>query len=130
MWSSSRRETFDIELSATILRIIARTGYRDREKPHSSPLPHHAAYGSVLRGSVRQSRSFKLESELRKEGTMAIFHADRMLDDWAMAWSVHDVDKLLSLFTDDCVYEDVTLGAVNHGKAELKGFADRLLRSI
>jgi hypothetical protein len=26
--------------------------YRDREKPHSSPLPHHAAYGSVLRDSA------------------------------------------------------------------------------
>ena len=29
--------------------------YRDREEPHSSPLPHHAAYGSVLRGSADQS---------------------------------------------------------------------------
>ena len=26
--------------------------YRDREEPHSSPLPHHAAYGSVLRDSA------------------------------------------------------------------------------
>jgi hypothetical protein len=26
--------------------------YRDREKPHSSPLPHHRAYGSVHGGSV------------------------------------------------------------------------------
>ena len=25
---------------------------RDREEPHSSPLPHHAAYGSVLRDSA------------------------------------------------------------------------------
>ena len=31
--------------------------YRDREKPHSSPLPHHAAYGSVLRGSADQASS-------------------------------------------------------------------------
>jgi steroid delta-isomerase-like uncharacterized protein len=61
---------------------------------------------------------------------MAILNADRMLDDWAVAWSVHDIDKLLSLFTDDCVYEDVTLGAVNHGKAELKGFADRLFAAF
>ena len=27
-------------------------GHRDREEPCSSPLPHHAAYGSVLRGSA------------------------------------------------------------------------------
>lgn len=26
--------------------------YRDRGKPHDSPLPHHAAYGSVLRDSA------------------------------------------------------------------------------
>jgi hypothetical protein len=26
--------------------------HRDREEPHDSPLPHHAAYGSVLRGSA------------------------------------------------------------------------------
>jgi len=31
--------------------------YRDREEPHDSPLPHHAAYGSVLRGSADQGRS-------------------------------------------------------------------------
>jgi hypothetical protein len=27
-------------------------GYRDREKPRGSPLPHHRAYGSVHGGSV------------------------------------------------------------------------------
>ncbi|CAB1065825.1 hypothetical protein D1BOALGB6SA_10624 [Olavius sp. associated proteobacterium Delta 1] len=26
--------------------------YQDRKGPHSSPLPHHAVYGSVLRGSA------------------------------------------------------------------------------
>ena len=57
---------------------------------------------------------------------MAKFPVDKILDDWAVAWSVHDTDKLLSLFTDDFVYEDVTLGAVHNGKAELKGFADTL----
>jgi ketosteroid isomerase-like protein len=34
-------------------------------------------------------------------------------------WSSHDIDHLLSLFTDDCIYEDVTFGVVNRGKAEL-----------
>ena len=28
-------------------------------------------------------------------------------------------EKILSLYTDDCVYEDVTFGVVKHGKAEL-----------
>jgi steroid delta-isomerase-like uncharacterized protein len=48
---------------------------------------------------------------------------DRPFKDWAAAWSLHDVDKLLSLCVDDCVYEDVTMGAVRRGKAELKSFA-------
>lgn len=32
-------------------------GYRDREEPRNSPLPHHAAYGSVLRDSADQASS-------------------------------------------------------------------------
>jgi len=32
--------------------MLFKIGYRDREEPHSSPLPHHAAYGSVLRDSA------------------------------------------------------------------------------
>jgi hypothetical protein len=31
--------------------------HRDREAPHSAPLPHHAAYGSVLRDSADQAES-------------------------------------------------------------------------
>ena len=38
------------------------------------------------------------------------------------AWNSHDVDKIASFFTDDCVYEDLAFGVVNRGKKELKGF--------
>jgi hypothetical protein len=31
--------------------------YRDRDAPHKAPLPHHAAYGSVLRDSADQAES-------------------------------------------------------------------------
>jgi steroid delta-isomerase-like uncharacterized protein len=71
-----------------------------------------------------------MESEHRKEGKMKIFQAEGMLEEWAVAWSVHDIDKLNSLFTDDCVYEDVALGAVHHGKAELKGFAEGIFAAF
>ena len=37
---------------------------------------------------------------------------------------------MLSLFTDDCIYEDVSFGAVNHGKAELKSFADGIFAAF
>jgi steroid delta-isomerase-like uncharacterized protein len=37
-------------------------------------------------------------------------------------WS-HDLPNLLPIFTDDVVYEDKTVGAVLHGKEELRDFA-------
>src|SRR4051812_25309582 len=58
-----------------------------------------------------------------KESGMATMAADKALQDWAAHWSSHDMDALLGIFTDDCIYEDVTLGVVNHGKAELTAFA-------
>ena len=35
----------------------ANRAYRDRDTPHKAPLPHHAAYGSVLRDSADQAES-------------------------------------------------------------------------
>jgi steroid delta-isomerase-like uncharacterized protein len=37
------------------------------------------------------------------------------------------MDNVLPLYTDDCVYEDVTLGVVNHGKDELRAFGGLFL---
>ena len=61
---------------------------------------------------------------------MAISGAERILDDWAAAWSSREPDKVLSLFTDNCVYEDVTFGAVNRGKKELRAFAEGVFAGI
>jgi hypothetical protein len=33
------------------------SSYRDRDALHKAPLPHHAAYGSVLRDSADQAES-------------------------------------------------------------------------
>ena len=38
---------------------------------------------------------------------MASADTHGILDKWASAWSSHDVEVILRLFTDDCVYEDV-----------------------
>jgi steroid delta-isomerase-like uncharacterized protein len=46
------------------------------------------------------------------------------------AWNAHDPDALVALFTEDCVYEDVTLGVVNHGTAELRAFAEGVFTAI
>jgi steroid delta-isomerase-like uncharacterized protein len=56
--------------------------------------------------------------------------ADRALIGMANAWSSHDVDKLLALFIDNCVYEDVTFGVVTRGKSELRGFAEATFKAI
>jgi len=61
---------------------------------------------------------------------MATSESKRILEDWANAWSSHDTERLLALFTEDCVYEDVTFGVVNHGKAELQTFADGTFAAI
>jgi steroid delta-isomerase-like uncharacterized protein len=42
---------------------------------------------------------------------------------WIAAWNSHNPDKMLALFTDDIVYEDVAFGEVSHGSAELRKFA-------
>jgi steroid delta-isomerase-like uncharacterized protein len=49
---------------------------------------------------------------------------------WATAWSSGDPERVVALFTSDCVYEDVTLGAVNRGSDELRGFASGFMSAI
>ena len=49
---------------------------------------------------------------------------DRVLDEFIAGWSTHDMERLLPLFTDDVEYEDVTFGVANHGKEELRAFAE------
>jgi steroid delta-isomerase-like uncharacterized protein len=62
---------------------------------------------------------------------MATTGAERVLDDWAAAWSSPErVEQLLSLFPDDCIYEDVTFGVVNRGKAELRAFAEGVFAAV
>jgi steroid delta-isomerase-like uncharacterized protein len=55
---------------------------------------------------------------------------ERVLDEWAIAWSSGDVQRLLGLFTDDVYYEDVTFGSVNQGKSALRDFASAVFGSF
>lgn len=45
-----------------------------------------------------------------------------LLKESLAALNSHDVEKSISYYTDDCIYEDVALGKVNRGKEELKAF--------
>lgn len=64
---------------------------------------------------------------------MATSDVERMLDEWAMAWSSidnKDPERLLALFADDCVYEDITQGVGTRGKEELRSFVNRAFAAI
>jgi steroid delta-isomerase-like uncharacterized protein len=61
---------------------------------------------------------------------MATSDLERMLDDWATAWSSHDPERVLALFTDDCVFEDVTFGVLTRGKDDLRTFASGAFAAV
>ena len=61
---------------------------------------------------------------------MTMSSTDTALKEWAAAWSSGDPDRLASIFTDDGVYEDGTMGVLTGGKAELKAFADGIFAAI
>ena len=48
----------------------------------------------------------------------------RAIERWAAHWSAHDLERLLPLFSEDVIYEDVAMGAMNRGGAELRAFAE------
>lgn len=49
---------------------------------------------------------------------------DTIFDRLEKAWSDQDVDALVSLFTDDCVYQDLALGARHVGHDGIRAFAE------
>ena len=54
----------------------------------------------------------------------------KISDNFIAAWNSHDVERVISVFTDDVLYEDVTFGAVNHGSAELRKFATSIFEAV
>jgi steroid delta-isomerase-like uncharacterized protein len=54
----------------------------------------------------------------------SLVEQQRAIREWAEHWSAHDLGRLLQLFSEDVVYEDVTLGVVNRGLVELRAFAE------
>jgi steroid delta-isomerase-like uncharacterized protein len=60
-----------------------------------------------------------------KEHVMLTADIERMLDEWAIAWSSSantDPERVLALFADDGMYEDVTSGVVVRGKEDLRRY--------
>lgn len=48
---------------------------------------------------------------------------EKMFREYLATWSTHDVEKMASFFTDDCVYENLASGQVYRGKDSLKAWA-------
>ncbi len=54
----------------------------------------------------------------------------KMMGEYISAWNSHDVNQILSFFTDDGVLEDLALGVVSHGKKELTAFLNSSFTDI
>lgn len=50
----------------------------------------------------------------------------QVVRDYIDGLNSQDLNKILSCFTDDCVYEDLTLGTVTNGIEELKAFIEEV----
>lgn len=55
---------------------------------------------------------------------------EKLLDDMYAAWRAHDVEKVVSYYTDDCVYEDMAMGVVNEGKDALRHFVEEVYKTM
>jgi steroid delta-isomerase-like uncharacterized protein len=92
------------------------------------------ALETVLAAIPRSEFRAQLRNELeQKEATMStvtsasVEDQKRAMNNWAAHWSTHDMGRLLPLFTDDVVYEDVTMGVVKRGHAELRAFGETVI---
>ncbi len=47
---------------------------------------------------------------------------EEVVRDLDAAWASWDVERVLSYFTDDCLYEDLAVGAAKRGKKEVSEF--------
>jgi steroid delta-isomerase-like uncharacterized protein len=57
-------------------------------------------------------------------GTVTPEDQKKLITNLLAAWSSHDMNRLLPLFTQDLIYEDVTMGVVNRTPAELRAFGE------
>ena len=60
-------------------------------------------------------------------GTVTAEDQRKLITNVLAAWSAHDMNRLLALFTQDLIYEDVTLGVVNRTPAELRAFGEEFV---
>ncbi len=52
---------------------------------------------------------------------------EKWVKDDEAAWTSHDLDKMVAVYTDDCIIEDVALGKVLQGKEAIRAFFKEFL---
>jgi len=55
---------------------------------------------------------------------------EKTMKDWVAAWNSHDLDKTISFYSDDCVFEDNGLGITCKGKKELVTYCKSTFKNI
>jgi steroid delta-isomerase-like uncharacterized protein len=55
---------------------------------------------------------------------------ENMLKDENAAWNTHDVDKIATFYTDDCIKEDIAIAKTTQGKKEMKAVISGAFNSI
>ena len=48
-----------------------------------------------------------------------------LINEYTAAWNAQDTEKVVSFFTDDCVYEETAIGKITRGKEEIRVFLNR-----
>ncbi len=89
-----------------------------------------ACYNGRLTRKVNGIQPALLDNLTVRRRFVTAANKSDLLDGYTAAWSAHDVGTILSYFTDDCVYEDATLGVVNHNKQEFKAFLEQDFRAF
>jgi steroid delta-isomerase-like uncharacterized protein len=57
-------------------------------------------------------------------GSVSVEDQERLMAEHWAAWSTHNMERVLALFTEDLLYEDVTMGVMNRSAAELRAFGE------
>ena len=95
----------------------------DVMRVHDGKITDHWGVGNLL----------SLMQQIGGWSPPATANIDRMLDEWTTAWSSgenNDPERVLALFVDDCLFEDVTLGVVVRGKEELRTFVSGAFAAV
>lgn len=71
---------------------------------------------------LQETLMWTTDSKYAKGGNGTMTRIEKAYREGCEAWNMHDVEKTLSYYTDDVVYEDVVAARVMRGKAELKAF--------